>query len=550
MEKILTPQNDTSCSNHHCNGSYLQQIEGEDQKQQLQQQQQRESQQNRRRRPGATFGAYPALDGGWGYLVAVGAFCVAFMLDGTENSYGLLLPHVISEFGGHVAVASMCGGLVTGVILGAGPLAAFLVRKFGCRRVSFAGSIVASASVVMATLARRIEVFILFYGLFAGFGMGLVYLPSVTMINAYFNRKRGLFAGVVTSGSGIGLLVLSLLIDLLINEYGWRGCYLIIGGILLNLCVCSSLMRPLADNYRSKSNAGINFPSKPVSDKSAVDEKVITKTKDVKIRDWVASQPLLPSEQTNGVVKSLSRLNDKSKTPPIPQFKSLQNLASENHESCEKGLGHVDIQDARKGEAKDFSTCDLFKIVRFDLFCVGAFLVQVTSIIPTMFVPSYVVSAGLSASTAATIVSFLGISNTAGRLSAGFLSYLGLGSVLIYNSGTFLAGLACFLLPFCSTFPSLVAFAVGHGFFIGFFPPLQSVILVEQLGLERLPSSFGIMCVCKSLASVSGPFFAGALYEWAQNYAVPFYLSGITMMVANIVHIIMSFCPRPDFMVN
>ncbi|RUS69261.1 hypothetical protein EGW08_022975, partial [Elysia chlorotica] len=129
-----------------------------------------------------------------------------------------------------------------------------------------------------------------------------------------------------------------------------------------------------------------------------------------------------------------------------------------------KDFGHPE-EDGEELEQATFSSWELFKIVRFDLFCVGAFLVQMASIIPTMFVPSYIVSAGLSASSAASMVSILGISNTSGRLCAGFLSYLGIDTIRIYNGGTFLAGVACFLLPLCSTFPSLVAFAVCHGFF-------------------------------------------------------------------------------------
>ncbi|GFN75718.1 monocarboxylate transporter 14 [Plakobranchus ocellatus] len=57
------------------------------------------------------------------------------------------------------------------------------------------------------------------------------------------------------------------------------------------------------------------------------------------------------------------------------------------------------------------------------------------------------------------------VSNTVGRLAAGFLSFLGQGTMRIYNCGTFLAGLSCLLLPLCTTFPALVAFAVAHGFF-------------------------------------------------------------------------------------
>ncbi|GFN75716.1 monocarboxylate transporter family [Plakobranchus ocellatus] len=648
------------------------------------------------------------------------------------------------------------------------------------------------------------------------------------MINTYFNRKRGLFVGVVTSGSGIGLLVIASLTDLLINQYGWRGCYLVISGILLNLCVCASLMRPLEDNYlygsRSRSDSSSRSSSsiegESVKSSGSGNNKTpgLDKLTENNDYSWVASQPLLPSQQTKDILDSDTyKLGVFIKTPAFfPQFRSLQKLqhqsldfrnagldreddnnlsptppgvreglrlskslqdhldcddkdlqyinpvrdekdiseknqflydsapkngiqksianpqsyaeenefahhqyqcdkncqkheithsseniltpsivvngvgpcqissttqsftenpekfqhcvcekapekvnheSSDNHSTLESYPKHVlphmilnrhlqhhnhhqsdhhnhhhgqddcengscsTLQDAVHNEvshdaftdklttfhksdllniqpeflgsmttldsahsgsqmslrsrrsasvcrlqnaaglsqsalslgskhsrpgstiiiessgkqlhqlgemesdeempqAVEYKSCDLFKIVRFDLFCTGAFLVQMAAIIPTMFAPSYVVSMGLSASSAANIVSILGVSNTVGRLAAGFLSFLGLGTMRIYNCGTFLAGLSCF------------------------YPPLQSVILVEQLGLERLPSSFGILCVCKSVASVAGPFFAGALYEWSADYAVPFYLSGATMMMANIVHCVMSFCPK------
>ena len=40
------------------------------------------------------------------------------------------------------------------------------------------------------------------------------------------------------------------LTEVLMEEYGWRGCYLVMAGITLNFCVCASLMRPLAPPAR------------------------------------------------------------------------------------------------------------------------------------------------------------------------------------------------------------------------------------------------------------------------------------------------------------
>ena len=43
----------------------------------------------------------------------------------------------------------------------------------------------------------------------------------------------------------------------------------------------------------------------------------------------------------------------------------------------------------------------------------------------------------------------------------------------------------------------------------GAFPPLQSVLLVEYLGIERLASTFGTMCLVKAFASSAGAPLAG-----------------------------------------
>ena len=210
--------------------------------------------------------------------------------------------------------------------------------------------------------------------------MGLVYLPSITMINAYFDRKRGLFAGVVTSGSGIGLLVISLLTDLLITEYGWRGCYLVIAGILLNLCVCSSLMRPLADNYRSGSRTRTSCPSSSSSSLSSPctedslkdvrdDNKKMSRnfaTPDGDdISKWVASQPLLPSQHASRELTHQSHIIPRGlgqKTAVVPKFISLQKLTQqdigiETLEKCE--TKSIEIKVERIDTSKnDVNTCD------------------------------------------------------------------------------------------------------------------------------------------------------------------------------------------------
>lgn len=65
------------------------------------------------------------------------------------------------------------------------------------------------------------------------------------MLNSYFSEKRPLANGLAAAGSPVALCCLSPLGQVLQYQYGWRGGFLILGGILLNCCVCGALMKPL-----------------------------------------------------------------------------------------------------------------------------------------------------------------------------------------------------------------------------------------------------------------------------------------------------------------
>ena len=47
-------------------------------------------------------------------------------------------------------------------------------------------------------------------------------------------------------GTGIGTLIFPPITQYMLDHYGFRGSILILGGVILNLCVCGALLRPLA----------------------------------------------------------------------------------------------------------------------------------------------------------------------------------------------------------------------------------------------------------------------------------------------------------------
>jgi MFS family permease len=69
----------------------------------------------------------------------------------------------------------------------------------------------------------------LFYGLIIGVGMGAMFVPLVSMTARWFNVRRNLMTGLVSSGAGAGMLIVPSSTAHLIDAYGWRTSFLFSG---------------------------------------------------------------------------------------------------------------------------------------------------------------------------------------------------------------------------------------------------------------------------------------------------------------------------------
>ena len=78
-----------------------------------------------------------------------------------------------------------------------------------------------------------------------GLGLAFNLNPALTMIGKYFYKRRPIANGIAMAGSPVFLSTLAPLNTWLFDQFGWRGSFLILGGLLLNCCVAGALMRPL-----------------------------------------------------------------------------------------------------------------------------------------------------------------------------------------------------------------------------------------------------------------------------------------------------------------
>ncbi|KAJ0001049.1 hypothetical protein NQD34_006069 [Periophthalmus magnuspinnatus] len=189
--------------------------------------------------------AVKAPDGGWGWAVLLGCFVITGFSYAFPKAVSVFFKELIREFGVGYSDTAWISSILLAMLYGTGPLCSVLVNRFGCRPVMMVGGLFASMGMILASFATSILHIYLCTGVITGLGLALNFQPSLIMLNRYFNEKRPLANGLSAAGSPVALCCLSPLGQVLQYQYGWRGGFLILGGLLLNCCVCAAVMRPL-----------------------------------------------------------------------------------------------------------------------------------------------------------------------------------------------------------------------------------------------------------------------------------------------------------------
>lgn len=170
---------------------------------------------------------------------------IMLISDGFAFSFGVLFTELLEVFQESKSYTSWIASLFYGVPLICGPISSALATKYGCQKMQIFGGIIAFIGVFCSTFANSVAMLCVTLGIIAGFGMSVGYVTSVVMVAFYFEKKRAFATGLAVCGSGLGTFLFAPLIEYLIKEYTWRGSFLVLSGITLNLVVCGALLKPL-----------------------------------------------------------------------------------------------------------------------------------------------------------------------------------------------------------------------------------------------------------------------------------------------------------------
>jgi MFS family permease len=147
--------------------------------------------------------------------------------------FSLFIIPIQTEFGASRGEMATVGSLVAlGAI--AAPLCGLVIDRFGARPVmAVAMGVTAALHLVMATLVDDKVAFAIAAGAFGVFGVGTGPVAYTRLINAWFDRQRGLALGVASMGLSIAAVIAPPGLAMLIEAEGWRTGYYALAGLAL-----------------------------------------------------------------------------------------------------------------------------------------------------------------------------------------------------------------------------------------------------------------------------------------------------------------------------
>ncbi|KAI9249255.1 major facilitator superfamily domain-containing protein [Phascolomyces articulosus] len=130
---------------------------------------------------------------------------------------------------------SFAGTLIDVMVSSAGPLFQIIQSRFGVRTIIAIGALMMVLGLELAGFTTQIWHLYLTQGLLFGIGAAFLYVTSLSVPSQWFYRRRGLSFGIVTSGSGVGGVVLPFIITDLTNRVGFAWTYRILGLMYLGM---------------------------------------------------------------------------------------------------------------------------------------------------------------------------------------------------------------------------------------------------------------------------------------------------------------------------
>ncbi len=187
----------------------------------------------------------------YGWVIVAACFTILTVAYGVQFSYGVFLPHIMTDLGLDRVTATAPFSLYVLVYTVMGVVTGPATDRFGPRVVVLVGAgLLGLGYFLLATARMEWQVF-LFLGLITGLGMSAVFIPLNATVVRWFFRRRGLALAISGNGVNTALLLGPLAAGAVIPWLGWRTGLMtlaVTAAVLIAVCALALVRDPEARN--------------------------------------------------------------------------------------------------------------------------------------------------------------------------------------------------------------------------------------------------------------------------------------------------------------
>ncbi|XP_053368152.1 monocarboxylate transporter 10-like [Clarias gariepinus] len=188
-------------------------------------------------------------EGGWGWVVMLASMWCSGSVFGIQNIFGILFVFMLKEFGSEFDAdlrfrTAWVGSLSIGIVDVCSPIVSVFTDVFGCRITAVSGAVVGLVGLLASSFVKSLGLMYFTYGVVFGCGCSFAYQPSFIILGHYFKKRLGLVNGVVTAGSSVFTVSLSLLLPSLLDRVGLHNTLRVLCILMLVLVLAGFTYKP------------------------------------------------------------------------------------------------------------------------------------------------------------------------------------------------------------------------------------------------------------------------------------------------------------------
>ncbi|XP_017789942.1 PREDICTED: uncharacterized protein LOC108572253 [Habropoda laboriosa] len=391
-------------------------------------------------------------------------------------------------------ILHLCGTITCSLGLISGPM----MKRFTFRKVAFLGGFTAAIGVCMTAFAVSLPSIILTYCVIVGIGHGIMFPATSLAMNSYFRKKRNVAMGLSVTLTGLGPILMPLLIAILLENYATTGTLLILAGIAAHSLVGASLLKP----FKEKEITSITK-----------DNDIIPSSAELKIENE-------SSDKNDAVHCRLLNAESEREMKKSEQYPSEDTKLESTKEEKRSALANL-------SENLDLA---LLKDSRYVAIILGMGVSLVAETNFNAMIPFVLTElSGLERTSIATIMSIQAVSDITGRLCVPFLAQkAGWTSRNLYAMSLLGSTLGRTILStWGNTYIVVICVALIIGVAKGTKAVFQALIIPDYVPLERLPAASGMQMVCNGILSITiGPII-GLVHDTTKSYVGALHFTSI-----------------------